>query len=62
MTNYPDERSDDEWQKILSPPEFEVMRRKATEAPFVGKLDGHMPSKGIYVSFILQFTGTPSAF
>jgi peptide-methionine (R)-S-oxide reductase len=41
-------KSDDEWQKELSPEEFMVLRRKGTERPGSGKLL-HNKETGMYV-------------
>ncbi|QSZ36099.1 hypothetical protein DSL72_007224 [Monilinia vaccinii-corymbosi] len=62
--SYPVQKSDDEWQAILSkafqshltpshssniPEEqFRVLRKQGTEAPYVGKYDKHMPDSGVY--------------
>jgi peptide-methionine (R)-S-oxide reductase len=42
------EKSEDEWKKILSPEEFLVLRKKATEPPFTGKYI-HQTAEGTYV-------------
>lgn len=46
----PDEKiikSDEEWRKVLTPAEFNVLRGKGTEPPFTGKYwDTH--EKGLY--------------
>jgi len=40
-------KTDEEWKQILTPAEFEITRKKRTEAPFTGKyLKNH--EKGIY--------------
>jgi peptide-methionine (R)-S-oxide reductase len=41
------ERSDEEWQEILSPEEYRIMRGKGTEAPFSGVLCG-LTQPGVY--------------
>ncbi|KAJ9640302.1 hypothetical protein H2199_005841 [Coniosporium tulheliwenetii] len=46
--SYPVQKSDDEWQAILSKEQFRVLRKQGTEAPYVGKYDKHMPSSGVY--------------
>ncbi|KAL9099840.1 MAG: hypothetical protein Q9163_004716 [Psora crenata] len=48
MTNYPVHKSDQEWQAVLSPEQFRVIRQKGTEAPYTGEYDKHMPSEGVY--------------
>ncbi|PBP20949.1 Methionine-R-sulfoxide reductase SelR [Diplocarpon rosae] len=45
---YPVQKTDEEWQAILSKEQFRVLRRQGTEAPFVGKYDKHMPEEGVY--------------
>lgn len=40
-------KSDKEWRKILTPKQFEVLREKATEAPFSGEYDG-LYADGVY--------------
>jgi peptide-methionine (R)-S-oxide reductase len=41
-------KSEEEWKKILSPEEFNVLRKKGTEPPFTGKYL-HQKSDGTYV-------------
>lgn len=41
-------RSDDEWKRILSPEQYQVMRCSATERPFTGKYWNHK-QEGTYV-------------
>ena len=40
--------SDDEWRKKLTPPQYEVTRRKGTEPPFNGKYHD-CKEKGVYL-------------
>src|SRR3954467_7985108 len=41
------ERSDSEWQKLLNPTQFAILRQAATEAPYTGSLtDNH--EQGVY--------------
>ena len=49
MADYPVKKSDDEWQAVLSPEQFRIIREKGTEAPYTGEYDKHMPSEGTYV-------------
>jgi peptide-methionine (R)-S-oxide reductase len=47
MTSYPLERSDDEWRRLLTPQEFQVLRKAGTEPAFSGEYwDEH--SEGLY--------------
>ncbi|MFN2369793.1 MAG: peptide-methionine (R)-S-oxide reductase MsrB [Candidatus Krumholzibacteriia bacterium] len=41
-------RSDDDWQRILSPEQYQVMRCSATERPFTGKYWNHK-QEGTYL-------------
>ncbi len=40
-------RSEDEWQALLSPLQFHVMREDGTERAFTGEYDGHK-AEGVY--------------
>ncbi|HMI09038.1 MAG TPA: peptide-methionine (R)-S-oxide reductase MsrB [Candidatus Saccharimonadales bacterium] len=40
-------KTDKEWREILSPEQFKVLRKKATEAPFSGEYDG-LYADGVY--------------
>ncbi|OFY84060.1 MAG: peptide-methionine (R)-S-oxide reductase [Bacteroidetes bacterium RIFCSPLOWO2_12_FULL_35_15] len=42
------EKTEEEWKKVLSPEQYDVLREKGTEAPFSGKYYLHT-EKGIYV-------------
>lgn len=41
------EKTEDEWKKVLSPEQFDVLRKKGTEMPYSGKYFLHK-EKGIY--------------
>ena len=41
-------KTDEEWKKVLSPEQFEVMRNKGTEKPFSGKYNDHY-LEGVYL-------------
>lgn len=56
MTDYPIKKTDAEWQAVLSPEQFRVIREKGTEAPYVGEYDKHMPAEGVYVCFLRHFS------
>ena len=40
-------KSDEEWQRLLTPEQYEITRQKGTERPFTGKY-WNFKSKGIY--------------
>jgi peptide-methionine (R)-S-oxide reductase len=42
------EKTEEEWKKVLSPQQYEVLRQKGTEAPFSGKYYLNK-EKGVYV-------------
>lgn len=41
-------KSDAEWQKLLTPEQYQILRRQGTERPFTGKYHDHH-EKGTYV-------------
>lgn len=41
-------KSEAEWQKILTPEQFYILRKQGTERPFTGKYHDHH-EKGIYI-------------
>ncbi len=43
-----EQRTEEEWKKILSPEQYDVLRLKGTERPFTGKYNIHK-EKGMYV-------------
>jgi peptide-methionine (R)-S-oxide reductase len=44
MSKFEVEKSDEEWRKILSAPQYEILRRRGTERAFTGPfLDDHEP-------------------
>lgn len=42
------QKTEGEWREILTPEQFNVLRQKATEAPFSGEYDG-LYADGVYV-------------
>jgi peptide-methionine (R)-S-oxide reductase len=42
------EKTEEEWLKVLSPEQYQIMRQKGTEPPFTGKYL-HDKKKGVYV-------------
>jgi len=48
QSDSPIQKTDAQWQEQLSPEQFAVLRRSATEAPFTGALL-HNKEEGIYV-------------
>jgi peptide-methionine (R)-S-oxide reductase len=47
-SNYPVQKTDDEWRAVLSPDQFRVIRNKGTEAAYSGSLDKHYATSGSY--------------
>ncbi len=45
--NKPMPQTEEEWKKVLTPEQYQVLRQKGTEAPFSGKLL-HSDKDGIY--------------
>lgn len=46
--SYPDKRSPEEWQAVLTKEQFRVLRQQGTEAPFSGKYDKFFANSGVY--------------
>ncbi|KAK9430692.1 Mss4-like protein [Lipomyces doorenjongii] len=46
-SSYPVQKADGEWQAILTPQQFRVLRGKGTERPFTGEYDHHN-ANGVY--------------
>lgn len=46
--SFPITRTEEEWKKLLSPEQYEVLRGKGTERPFTGKYNLHNEN-GMYV-------------
>jgi peptide-methionine (R)-S-oxide reductase len=42
-------KTDEEWKKILTPAQYQILREEGTEIPFTGELD-HEKRKGTYYS------------
>ncbi|ELR05635.1 hypothetical protein VC83_07641 [Pseudogymnoascus destructans] len=45
---FPLQKSNDEWQAVLSKEQFRILRQKGTEPPGTGKYDTHAPETGTY--------------
>ncbi|KFZ13342.1 hypothetical protein V502_06671 [Pseudogymnoascus sp. VKM F-4520 (FW-2644)] len=45
---FPVQKSNDEWQAVLSKEQFRILRNKGTEPPGTGKYDKHTPEFGTY--------------
>jgi len=46
--SHPVQKSEQEWQAVLSPEQFRIIRQKGTEATFSGALDKHFADSGAY--------------
>jgi len=47
MSDFPVQKSEDEWRAILSPAQFKVLREKGTERPGTGEYE-HNKDEGVY--------------
>lgn len=45
---YPVSKSEQEWQAILSPEQFRILRKQGTEAPGSGEYNKHYAPEGVY--------------
>lgn len=54
-------KTDAEWKKLLTPAQFDVLRREGTEAPFTSPLDKEKRS-GMYVCVACDLPLFPSKF
>lgn len=45
---YPVHKSNEDWKKILTPKEYQIMREKGTESPFSGLYNNHFEN-GVYI-------------
>ena len=45
--SFPVKKSEEEWKKILSPEQYQILRKKGTEVPFRGVYNNHF-EKGLY--------------
>ncbi|CAK7267620.1 Peptide methionine sulfoxide reductase B5 [Sporothrix epigloea] len=46
--SFPDQRTSSEWQAVLNPKQFRILREKGTEAPYTGEYDKHFADAGVY--------------
>jgi peptide-methionine (R)-S-oxide reductase len=54
-------RSDAEWKQLLTPAQYEVLRRAGTEAPFTSPLD-HEKRSGMYLCVACELPLFPSKY
>jgi len=41
-------KTDEEWKKVLTAEQFQILRKKGTERPGTGEYDGFYPNKGYF--------------
>ena len=55
MTSYPVSKTDEEWHSILTPAEFEVLRRGGTESYGAGQYCRLFPKSGYFACRACRF-------